>query len=39
MVFLPPDYRPPLSLAFPTPARSNGLSSSDWLDIDSALVD
>lgn len=38
-VFLPPDYNPPLSLAFRTPARSSAPSGSDWLDIDSALAD
>ncbi|KAK4101719.1 hypothetical protein N658DRAFT_496157 [Parathielavia hyrcaniae] len=37
--FQTPSYRPPLSLAFRTPARSAGPSSSAWLDIDSALVD
>lgn len=39
LVFLPPDYHPPLSLAFRTAARSSAPSNSDWLDIDSALVD
>lgn len=36
-VFLPRGYRPPLSLAFRSGARSDGASSSDWQDIESAL--
>lgn len=35
--FQPPTYRPPLSLAFRSPAQPSGRRGSDWSDIDSQL--